>query len=126
MNDLQRQLDENGLVLTTDRNFGYTAQRSLECADKAVLGSHGIEYLVSRREGHNLHKLVELMREEFGSPVPGEQHAYLTEFAGAAWHAREHPALDKPALAREIPVSVRDILALQKQPLPHQDPRPTG
>ena len=126
VNDLQRQVDDNGVVHTTDRNFGYMAQRSLECAYKAVLGSHGIEYPVSGPEGHNLHRLVELMRDQFGSPVPGEQHACLTEFGGPAWHAREHQALDKPALAREIPVSVRDILALQEQPLPHQDPRPTG
>ena len=44
MNNLQCQVDENGLVHTSDRNFGYMAQRSLECAYKAVLGSHGIEY----------------------------------------------------------------------------------
>ena len=124
--DLQHQVDQNGAVHTSDRNFGYIAQRSLECAYKAVLGSHGIEYPVSGPEGHNLRRLIELMRDQFGPPVPGEQYAYLTEFGGAAWHAREHQALDKPALAREIPVSIRGILALQEQPPPHQDTRPTG
>lgn len=34
--------------------------------------------------------------------------------------------LDKTEPAREIPATIRDILALQKQPPPDQDPRPTG
>ena len=118
VNDLQGQVDRNRVVHISDRNFGYMCQRSLECAYKAVLGSHGIEYPVSRREGHNLHRLVELMRDRFGSPVPGEQYAYLTEFGGAAWHAHQRQALDKTALAQEIPASVRDILALKEQQLP--------
>ena len=65
VNDLTRQADENGIVHTSDRNFGYIAQRALECAYKAVLGSHGIEYPTSGRDGHNLRKLVELMRDKF-------------------------------------------------------------
>ncbi len=116
VNDLQRQMDDNGMVHISDRNFGYMAQRSLECSYKAVLGSHGIEYPASGNDGHNLRKLVELIRDQFGSPVPGEQYAYLTEFGGAAWYTHEHRALDKPALVREVPESVRRIIALKAEP----------
>ena len=66
------------------------------------------------------------MRDEFGSPGTGEPYAYLTEFAAGAWHGLEHPALDKTALAREIPASVCDILALQERPLPDPDPLRAG
>ncbi len=114
--DLQHQMDDNGMVHTSDRNFGYMAQRSLECSYKAVLGSHGIEYPASGNDGHNLRKLVELMRDQFGSPVPGEQYIYLTEFGGAAWYAHEHRSLDKPVLARELPEAVQSIIALKKAP----------
>ena len=116
VNDLTHQMDEHGIVHTSDRNFGYMAQRSLECSYKAVLGSHGIEYPVSGKDGHNLRKLVELMRDEFGSPVPGESYSYLTEFGGAAWYAHEHQVLDKPVLAREIPEVVEEIIALNGKP----------
>ena len=116
VNDLAHQMDENGLVHISDRNFGHMAHRSLECSYKAVLGSHGIEYPMSGKDGHNLRKLVELMRDEFGSPVPGERYSYLTEFGGAAWYAHEHQVLDKPALAREIPKVVEDIIALKSEP----------
>ena len=116
VNDIIRQMDENGIVYTSDRNFGFMAQRSLECSYKAVLGSHGIEYPTGGRDGHNLRLLVELMRDEFGSPVPGESYSYLTEFGGGGWYANEHQALDKPALAQEIPDVVREIMALQDPP----------
>ena len=120
VNDIQHQVDEHGVVHTSDRNFGYMAQRSLECFYKAVLGSHGIEYPVGGHEGHNLRRLVELMRDEFGSPVPGEKYTYLTEFGGAAWYAHEHQALDKPSLAQEIPEVFRDIIALKEDPPPEE------
>ena len=113
--DLRHQIDHDGIVQTSDRNFGYIAQRSLECAYKAVLGSHGIEYPVSGRDGHDLRHLVELMREQFGSPVPGERHSYLSEFGGGPPEADRTPTLDKPTLAREIPEMVGEIIALKRE-----------
>jgi len=69
--DLQLQVDPDSFVNTSDLNFGYIAQRALENAYKAVLGSHGIEYPVSGRDGHDLGRLVELIKECVGSPIPG-------------------------------------------------------
>ena len=114
--DLRHQVDRDGIVHTSDRNFGYMAQRALECAYKSVLASHGIEYPANGPDGHDLRQLVELMREQFGAPVPGERHSYLSEFGGGPPEAAWTPTLDKPTLAREIPDVVREIIALKREP----------
>ena len=114
--DLRHQVDHDGIVQTSDRSFGYMAQRSLECAYKSTLASHGIEYPANEPDGHDLRQLVELMREQFGSPVPGERHSYLSEFGSGPPEANWKPTLDKPTLAREIPEVVREIIALKREP----------
>ena len=61
--DLQLQAYANALVKTSDRNFGYIANRVLESGYKAVLASHRIEYPVSGRDGHDLARLVESIKK---------------------------------------------------------------
>ena len=118
--DLRLQVDADGFVKTSDRNFGYIAHRSLESTYKAVLGSHGIEYPLSGRDTHDLHKLIELMRDRFGSPAPGEEYLYLTAFGGSCVAVREQRPLEKTMLAQTIPAAVRDVIALKREP-PHAD-----
>lgn len=60
---LQLQAYANALVKTSDRNFGYIANRVLESGYKAVLASHRIEYPVSGRDGHDLARLVESIKK---------------------------------------------------------------
>ena len=84
---------------------------ALENAYKAVLGSHGIEYPVSGRDGQDLGWLMELIRERIGSPLPGEDYSYLTEFAGSGVAVCEHRPLEKAALAHAIPEAVREIIS---------------
>ena len=109
--DLQLQAYANGLVKTSDRNFGYIANRVLESGYKAVLASHRIEYPVSGRDGQDLGWLVELIRERIGSPAPGEDYSYLTEFAGSGVAVREQRLLDESPLAQAIPTAVREIIS---------------
>ena len=63
-----------------------------------------------------LHRLIELTRDHFGSPVPGEDYAYLTEFAESSVAVREQRRLEKTALAQAIPTAVHDVIALKWEP----------
>jgi predicted nucleotidyltransferase len=104
-----------------DKQFGRMAQNALENAYKAVLAAHGFEYPTSRRDGHNLRMLTDLIRRNHilppDTPVPGEEHRYLTEFGGAALYSHEHLSLDKVSIARDVPQAVaalRDLMEKAK------------
>ena len=90
---------------------------ALENAYKAVLGAHGFEYPTSGGSGHNLRIITERIRQhgiipDWGAPMPGEEHRYLTEFGGAALYSHEHLPLDKEAIARDVPQAVAELRAL--------------
>ena len=104
-----------------DKLLGHMAQNALENAYKALIAVHGFEYPTGGRDGHNLRILIQRIRQ-YGilppdTPVPGEEHRYLTEFAGAALYAHEHLPLDKPAIAHDVPQAVailRDMVERAK------------
>lgn len=54
---------------TSDPNLGYIAHRALGSGYQTVLASHGIEYPVSDRDGHDLDRLVELIRGSIGTSL---------------------------------------------------------
>ena len=101
-----------------DKQIGRMAQNALENAYKAVLGAHGFEYPTGGGSGHNLRILTELIRQHRiippETPMPREEHRYLTEFGGAALYSHERLPLDKASIARDVPEAVarlRDLVA---------------
>ena len=109
------------LANAADKQIGRMAQNALENAYKAVLGAYGYEYPTGGRDGHNLRILTELIKRHSilppDTPVPGEEHRYLTEFGGAALYSHEHLPLDKTGIARDVPKAVaalRDLVESAK------------
>ena len=107
-----------------DKVLGHTAQSALENAYKALLAAWGRDYPTGGRDGHNLRILTQLIREASQTPesqeAPGENHRYLTEFAGAAIYAHEHQPLDKERIAREIPEAVAKVRAMVEAARPQE------
>ena len=66
--------------------------------------------------GHDLAGLIALVRERLDLPadfpVPGEDHSYLTEYAGSAIYADDLPPLDRSRIHREIPAAVEQLIRL--------------
>ena len=117
--DLEFFLETGQVERVSDKSSGRMAQNAMENAYKSLLGSHGLDYPTTGRDGHNLRLLVERIREDLVWPadqeVPGEQHEYLTVFGGAALYAHEHAPLDKERIAREVPDAIREIRAMVEQ-----------
>lgn len=109
---LQNALDVNR---ANEKAFGHIAQQALEHGYKALLGANGHDYPVSWR-GHDLAGLIALVRERLSLgpdfPIPGEEHSYLTEFAGSAIYADDLPPLNRSRIHREIPAAVEQLLRL--------------
>ncbi len=105
-----------------DKQIGRMAQNALENAYKAVLAAHGHEYPTTGRDGHNLTILTSLIKQNINyppnTPVPGENHRYLTEFGGAALYSHEHPPLNKAAIAQDIPQAIAQLQSLAAQANP--------
>lgn len=113
LRSLTSEYNNYGTIGAEDKAFGLIAQKALECAYKSVLGSHNIEYATDGKDGHNLRKLADQMRSRFGSPVPGENHSYLTVFGGGAWYAHEHKPLDRESIVEELPSIINEIMQLK-------------
>ncbi len=115
-NDLTAVAQSGIISAFSDKQLGRIAQNALENAYKAVLGAHGFEYPTGGRSGHNLRILTELIRQHRiippESPMPGEEHRYLTEFGGAAVYSHEHLPLDKASIARDVPEAVARLRAI--------------
>ena len=98
-----------------EKVFGHIAQQALEHGYKALLGANGHDYPVGWR-GHDLAGLIALVRERLNlapdSPIPGEEHSYLTEFAGSAIYADDLPPLNRSRIHREIPDAVEQLIRL--------------
>ena len=115
-------LENKVLDLLNDKMIGHAAQTALENGYKALLGSRGLHYPTSGRDGHNLQLLVTHVRNDLAwpvdQPVPGEQHTYLTEFSGAALYVHEHQPLDKERIATQVPEAVQQLRVLVEQVIP--------
>ena len=98
--------------------LGHIAQQALEHGYKALLGANGHDYPVGW-QGHDLGGLIALVRERLslGSdyPIPGEEHSYLTEFAGSAIYADDLPPLNRNRIHREIPDAVERLIRLMAE-----------
>ena len=89
-----------------EKVFGHIAQQALEHGYKALLGANGHDYPVGWR-GHDLAGLIALVRERLSLgpdyPIPGEEHSYLTEFAGSAIYADDLPRSIAPGSTGKFP-----------------------
>lgn len=102
-------------ALTPPKVLGHIAQQALEHGYKALLGANGHYYPVGWR-GHDLAGLIALVRERLSLgtdyPIPGEEHSYLTEYAGSAIYADDLPPLNRARIHREIPDAVDQLMRL--------------
>ena len=109
---LQNALD---VERANEKAFGHIAQQALEHAYKALLGANGYDYPVGW-QGHDLAGLITLVRERLSLapdfPIPGEEHSYLTEFAGSAVYADDLPPLNRSRIHQEIPDAVERLMRL--------------
>ena len=114
--DLENTIGADGSVRFAGRNIGRLAARSLESAYRAALESHGTKCPEPDEGGRSLPELVELMRERFGPPAPGEEHAGLSRSGG-------HSSLGKLRLAGEVPSRPRCGRYSGWQTFPRRDPQ---
>ena len=102
-------------ALTPPKVLGHIAQQALEHGYKALLGANGHDYPVGWR-GHDLAGLIALVRERLNLgtdyPIPGEEHSYLTEYAGSAIYADDLPPLNRGRIHQEIPAAVDRLMRL--------------
>ncbi len=111
-NAIQNNVDVDRIA---EKVLGHIAQQALEHGYKALLAANGHEYPVSWR-GHDLDGLAALVRERLGLaadfPMPGEEYAYLSEFAGGAVYADDLPPLNRRSIHRDIPDAVARLMQL--------------
>ena len=114
--DLDTFQDTGALERLKDKTLGNTAQQALENTYRALLAASGVDYPKGGRDGHNLRILTRLIKTETewpeDKPVPGEEHNYLTAFAGSQRYAHEHMPLDKANLVKGVTEAVREIHGL--------------
>ena len=96
----------------SDSWVGYAAQQALEHAYKALLSGLGAEYPKSGREGHDLFRLMQILKERLQrEEIPGENLGYLTAFAGAGRYEGERPDIeDRYALMEEVSEAVGNLM----------------
>ena len=118
--------------LTPGKVLGHIAQQALEHAYKALLGANGHDYPVGW-QGHDLAGIIALVRERLSLPpdfpIPGEEHDYLTEYAGSAIYADDLPPLNRSRIHQEIPDAVEQLMRLMAETSgydPSTDPELAG
>ena len=113
--DLMVAAKHGTAAIMSDRGLGRTAQTALESIYKATLGAMGASYPQSGRDAHDLSLMADLIRENPGwlinERVPGHQHLYLTEFAGSRLYNPTLPALEREAVAHDVPRAVWELSA---------------
>lgn len=111
--DLDTFQDTGALERLKDKTLGNTAQQALENTYKAFLAASGVDYPKDGRDGHNLRILVRMIRNDTdwpdGERVPGEEHLYLTAFAGSQRYAHEHMPLNKARVVQGVTEAVREL-----------------
>ena len=96
----------------SDSWVGYAAQQSLEHGYKALLSGLGAEYPKSGREGHDLFRLIQILKDRLQrEEIPGGNLGYLTGFAGAGRYEGERPDIeDRHALMEEVSEAVGSLM----------------
>ena len=111
--DLDTFEDTGALQRLKDKTLGNTAQQALENTYKALLEASGVDYPKDGRDGYNLRILTGKIKNETnwpeGKPIPGEEHSYLTAFAGSQRYAHEHVPVDKTRVVHGVTAAVREI-----------------